>query len=200
MLDLQALRDALPKLAPRDAEFALSLLTQARKRNLSDKQLHWVAELTARASRPAPPEPAKISDLSGVMDLFHKAGQKLKHPAVIISSPETGTVRLSVAGTRAKVPGSINVTDTGKYPDAQWYGRITQDGTYQPSRGANAEAVTSLLRRFAADPATVAAEHGKMTGGCCFCGKQLTDNRSIAVGYGKVCSAKWGVEYGKVNC
>ena len=195
MLDLQALRDALPRLAPRDAEFALSLLTQARKRALSGKQLHWAAELTARASRPEPPPPAHIPGMSGILDLFQQAGRKLRHPAVILSSPEAGTVRLSVAGTRAKVPGSINVTDTGKYPDAQWYGRVMQNGTYQPSRNANAEAVTSLLRRFAADPATVAAEHGKMTGGCSFCCRPLTDTRSLEVGYGPVCAKNYGLPH-----
>ena len=55
------------------------------------------------------------------------------------------------------------------------------------------------LKAFAADPETVAAQYGSLTGNCCFCGRKLTDDRSTNVGYGPVCADKFGLNWGKVN-
>ena len=53
-----------------------------------------------------------------------------------------------------------------------------------------------LLQRLAADPAGVASKYGKMTGRCCFCHLQLTDAKSLAVGYGKTCAKNYGLPWG----
>jgi hypothetical protein len=92
------------------------------------------------------------------------------------------------------------VLDASKDGDGSrdWLGRVLLDGTYQPSREANGrtEAITQRLRAFAADPAKVAAEHGRLTGCCCFCAKTLTDERSTAVGYGQTCAGHYGLPWG----
>ena len=41
----------------------------------------------------------------------------------------------------------------------------------------------------------VVAKYGKLTGCCCFCNRPLTDARSTEVGYGEICSKKFGVRY-----
>lgn len=193
-MDTSVLRANLARLSPRDQQFAQSLLSSRR---LSDKQLFWVGELTKRATQPPPAKVKVAADLSPVLDLFRKAGQKLKHPAVVLSTPETGTVRLSVAGDRSKHPGTINVTTMGSFEDREWLGRVHLDGSYEPSRKAEAQAVGKLLSRFAASPAEVAAEHGKTTGACCFCNRALDDQRSVAVGYGPVCAANYSLPWGQ---
>jgi len=38
------------------------------------------------------------------------------------------------------------------------------------------------MTAFMADPVNVAAEWGKLTGICCFCGSELTDDRSTVMG------------------
>lgn len=158
-----------------------------------DNFIYAVAQAAKSAS-------TQVGDLSGVLALFAKAKEHLKHPAVVLSVPGVAglAIRLSVAGPRARVPGSITVLDAEKGIDGRdWFGRILTDGTYQPSNSANGrtEAITARLREFASDPAKVAAEHGKLTGNCCFCNRGLQDERSTAVGYGPVCAVHYGLPW-----
>lgn len=44
-----------------------------------------------------------------------------------------------------------------------------------------------------------AAEFGRLYGICCFCSADLTDERSIAVGYGPVCGRNNGLPWGHVS-
>jgi Family of unknown function (DUF6011) len=154
----------------------------------------------------APAPQAAVGDLGGVLALFAKAKTHLKRPAILLSVPEADTsIRLTIAGERAKVPGSLTVT-TGEYtttndygePARAWLGRVTVEGVYQPSREANGrtDAIVRRLGELARDPAKVAAEHGKLTGRCCFCNRALSDERSTAVGYGQTCADHYGVAWG----
>jgi hypothetical protein len=151
----------------------------------------------------------RIGDLSALLALFDKARERLQYPAIVLSVPEiapTGaqavgvwTVRISVAGERARVPGSLTVTEGERGDEGRdWLGRVTRDGTYTPSNKANGrtEAITKRLRDFAANPAKVAAEHGRLTGRCCFCHLKLSDERSTAVGYGATCASNYGLPWG----
>jgi hypothetical protein len=168
-----------------------------------DKYNGWQMFAVVETPKPAT---AAVGDLTGVLALFDKAKANLKYPAIVLSVPElskddyTFALRLSIAGPKARVPGSVTVLDAAKGDDGrEWLGRITVDGQYQPSNKTNGrtEAIVSRLRAFAADPAKVAAEHGKLTGSCCFCNKALTDERSTNVGYGKTCSEHYGLPWGK---
>jgi hypothetical protein len=147
------------------------------------------------------PSMAAVGDLTGVLALFDKAKANLKYPAIVLSVPGTDmSLRLSIASPKARVPGSITVLDAAKGDEGrEWLGRITVDGQYQPSSKINGrtEAIVSRLRAFAADPAKVAAEHGKLTGSCCFCNRTLKDERSTAVGYGATCADHWNLPWGK---
>jgi hypothetical protein len=155
------------------------------------------------------PEARSVGDLSGILALFDKAAQHLKRPAIVLAVPEVGpagalnrgmwTIRLSIAGGRAKVPGSVTVLDGERGDEGRdWLGRITVDGTYQPGRAANGrtEAITARLRAFAATPALVAKDSARLTGRCCFCNLALTDERSTAVGYGATCADHYGLPWG----
>lgn len=52
------------------------------------------------------------------------------------------------------------------------------------------------VRAFGDDPIRHAAAHGQRTSNCCFCRLQLTDGRSLAMGYGPVCASNWGLPWG----
>src|SRR5262245_20611227 len=161
-----------------------------------------------------------VGNLGGVLALFAKAKTHLKRPAIVLSVPELDVskedvwgdrerrffdLRLTIAGPKAKVPGSITVT-TAEYtttndygePARDWLGRVTVEGEYQPARAANGrtDAIARRLGELAADPAKVAAEHGRLTGRCCFCNRALSDERSTAVGYGETCASHYGVPWG----
>lgn len=49
---------------------------------------------------------------------------------------------------------------------------------------------------LAENPAKVAADYGRLSGRCCFCKIELTDEKSIAVGYGPQCARSYGLPYG----
>jgi len=171
----------------------------------------------------APQATAQVGSLDGVLALFAKAKTHLKRPAIVLAVPGlepdpltedrlgrvtsalAGTVRLTIAGDKAKVPGSITVT-TGEFtttndygePAREWLGRVTVDGEYQPSRAANGrtDAIAQRLAELAREPAKVAADSGRLTGRCCFCNRALSDERSTAVGYGQTCANHFGVAWG----
>ena len=177
------------------SEFAQSLVRQYNQRGkLSDKQWHWVNKLVAELDRPAAPA-APTTDLSGVITLLQDAKQHLKFPAIRLTASDGTPVVLKVAGDRAKEPGTVNATDGGSYPDNRWFGRIALDGAFKPGRDCTTD-VIDVLVRLGSDPATVAAEHGKLTGSCSFCRQPLSDERSTEVGYGPVCAKHFGLPWG----
>lgn len=196
-ISIEALRTALPKLGNGDRTFAQSLLDWADGgKTLSDKQSYWVGKLTERASQP-PKQAAKIGDLSRLIAIFETAAKHLKHPAIVLGIEGIAKhIRLSVAGQKAKVPGSINVATAESFGEGTWFGRITREGEFQPSREPTPTSLIPALQRFACDPAGEAAKHGKLTGACCFCNRKLEDERSTAVGYGPICAGHYGLPWG----
>jgi len=130
-------------------------------------------------------------NLKSVVDMLTAAKAHLKWPKIRF---EDANVRLSVAGDRAKFPGSINVTSNAGYGESIFYGRIQTDGTFQAARAVTTE-VETFLTGLAADPQGVVRQHGHDTGNCCFCYKTLTDPRSVEVGYGPVCAGHFGLPH-----
>ncbi len=143
-------------------------------------------------SSPAPaPKATTCSNLKAVVAALTAAKGRLKWPKVRFDDAD---IKLSVAGDRAKVPGSINVTTNAGFGDAVWYGRILDDGTFQPSAKAT-QAVEDFLDTLAADFHGAVKANGKNTGNCCFCRKPLTDDASVAVGYGPVCAKNYDLPH-----
>lgn len=198
---VQDLEAALPTLPTSKQSFAQSLIDQAAKKGLSDKQMFWVNKLIEDATKPAA-APVQVGRLDGINLLFDNARKHLKFPAIMLSVPAANmTIRINVAGSSAKFPGTLNVCSGEKpaYDDRRaWFGRVMKDGSYVPSDKAaiNAAAITERLTAFARNAAEVAAEHGKLTGRCCFCNLHLSDERSTTVGYGKTCAAHFGLPWG----
>lgn len=195
--DLEAVLDRVP---PSSRSFAADLVRKA-PRGLSEKQLFWVNKLAEQALTPAPTvTPIAVGTMTGVIALFDRAKTHLKFPAIILSCPGFGDVlRINVAGPSAKFPGSLNVVSNERYDGRRkWFGRVQRNGAYEPSprESASAAVIAARLTEFAADPARVAAEHGRLTGRCCFCNLPLSDERSTNVGYGKICAGRYGLAWG----
>jgi len=132
----------------------------------------------------------KVVDASNILAMFDKAAESIKYPKVQFTD-----VKVSRSGARAKEPFALNVTDYGRYPNNEWYGRIGRDGKFVPSRKATPE-VIDLIEKFDADPAGFAGDHGRTSGACAFCGRELTDDRSKIVGIGPVCAKKFNLPWG----
>lgn len=186
----------IEKLPEGRREFAYSLNDQFHSRNgyLSANQWPWVGRLI-RMAEPAPVETHTIGEMAKIDALFKLAKSRLKFPALVLVLGEA-TLRLSVATERAKVPGSINVVLRRPDTEEQWIGRILSGGVLEKSRrieDAVPADLLALLNRFADDPATTAAEYGKLTGRCVFCDLAIKDPVSAEAGFGPVCATNWGL-------
>lgn len=183
-----------------DRNFVISLLTAHGAYGMSQKQAWWAKRMLDKAlgleeDKPEP-ETADVGSFAGVIALFEAAAQTIKYPKLELKTADGESFTLSLAGAKAKFPGSVNVTDGGQYPDNTWYGRVHPDGTFEQSRGKDKDLVARIvtkLRALAKDPHGVAYHHGKTYGKCCFCAKTLTHANSLAAGYGPVCASNWGL-------
>lgn len=141
--------------------------------------------------------PKPMMGLHRIVKMMRDAAARLKHPRVVFTADGTD-YRLNVAGPMARIPGSINVTSTGAFEDRSWFGRILPDGTFEPNgRLPESAAVGAALQCFDADPVKASREYGQRTGRCCYCTLELTDKRSVTVGYGPICAEKYGLPWGE---
>lgn len=179
--------------------FAESLLTSwNRYGSLSEKQWYWVKKLPAGPEAPNPAHITHVTDEAGhagMAALFQKAKGKLKFPKLFLTTASGRAVKLYIAGPSSNAPGAINVIEA---KTNTYLGRVHKDGQYKMPRLSTdpQEDVEQLLAGFAANPAAMAAAYGKHTGNCCFCGKELTDPKSVKVGYGPICADHWGLPWG----
>lgn len=193
-----ALSLVLDKLPAKDRGFAESLLNgYAKYGNLSEKQLYWVDTLTARAlGRNVAPEvaPVAVGNYAKVYELFKTAKAKLKYPKIALMDADGNPVVMYISGATSKVPNTLNVTDGGPFGANKWYGRIAEDGTWAPNANlGRLGKVEDVLKEFGENPLEVAAKYGKLTGRCAFCSKKLTDEQSVAAGFGKTCAANYNL-------
>jgi hypothetical protein len=184
-------------------EFAGSMLKAlGSEKGPSHKQRGWAhvlaTEYLPKANGETEPEPEKTTvDVSGILDLLATAKTHLKYPKTAVALDADRRFRVSLAGPRAKFPGSVTVTslDADEYGERSWYGRIRTDGSIDLRRNAP-DWLEPALVEFSSDPATIAANSGHLTGNCSFCWRPLKDERSTEVGYGKTCASHYGLPWG----
>lgn len=197
---IEDVKSKLDAMTERDRSFVSSVIsTILAKGRISDRQAEVLQNAVNRLDKPAPGVVTEqVGDMTGLIALFDKAKEKLKYPAISLTTPTGQDIVLKVAGDRAKKPGSINVTDGGPYMNNVWFGRILRDGTWEQPNSVSGDLteVRQFLRALADNPAEVAATYGKLTGRCCFCCKKLEDERSLAVGYGSTCAKNYGLPWG----
>ncbi len=175
--------------------FAQSLVEKlARYGSFTDSQANWAHRL-ANEHRFGGEVSRQFAegDFSPIVALIKGAGEKLKSPRITFPF-EDCPLECYVAGSKSQYAGCIYVTN-GARGGGIWYGRIHGDGRFEPSKYCT-EQVTGFLKLFAADPAGIAAQCGKTTGRCSFCRRPLSDERSLAVGYGPTCADAWKLPWG----
>jgi len=189
---------------------AADILRKAeRYGDVTDRQHDYVDALLRKVEprQDAPPVRLAVTlDLTRVTTMFDKAAETLKRPFVIFATykphptdPKKQVVdvefRVSQAPATGKNPGSLYVKRAGEYQ-----GKIARDGTFSAARDAH-PGMVEALRAFAADPARAALAYGQATSNCCFCARELTDQRSVDAGYGPICASRFGLPWGLgVNC
>lgn len=211
--EITALEGCLGKLNASGQKFAASLIRQFnRKGRLSAGQEPYVLSLTEQALNPPKPVSKKVrGDMTKLYNFFHQARKNLKYPKIILAVPRPGAgedgveaLKLHMTGPKSSQPDTVSITlpdRQGRYPGGVWLGRVDAGGNWDiPPKFSNDAAVITpvkkLLANLAADPHTVAMEHGKLTGNCCFCNYRIgdgEDKRSRNVGYGPGCAKKYGL-------
>lgn len=179
-------------------EFALKLVTTARRGRLTPAQAVWVPKLLERAQQATTPAPsaALVGDVAEIFTLFTRAAANgLQWPKIHLEAEDGGSVQLSRAGERSRYTGQVMVTDGMPFGANRFFGRIDAAGTLTEGRDMT-PAVRRLLSQFAADPAGVAALYGRRSGSCCFCHRHLETTESLAVGYGPTCADNFGLPWG----
>lgn len=177
----------------RDLDFCASIVGAAERGRASEKQLHWVGVLYDRHCAPKAPVPTV--DLSRLFALLREArSHGLKRAFMLATGGPFSPMRLSLS----KDGEAVYV----KAQESALYLGAVRDGRFLASREAmlDAEAkagVIDALSAFAADPVGQAALYGHQTGHCCFCARELTDKRSVAVGYGPICAEHFGLPWGE---
>lgn len=175
-------------------DFARSLVSQyKRKGALSSKQ--WDAAermiLKCRATQARKAETkaaAEQVDLAPISAMFAAAiASGYKRPSyralgLRIKPGKNGA--LYVMNEDRQVLG-----DFGMQPD--YDGKIAE-GRFFPAGKCDPE-TPAKLHQIAADPKGEAVKHGRRTGRCSCCGRELTKHASIDAGIGPICAEKWGL-------
>lgn len=145
----------------------------------TNDQSAWAHKLANEniAKRSPEKQPTDAGNLKAAFDFIER-----KHGTKLTFSLDGKKVVLAMGRDRQKVW----ITNGAKGRFAL-YGMIRRDGTYQ-ALSRHDDKVLEFIKQFAADPAKVAGEYGRTSGKCCFCNTELTDARSLKVGYGPVCA------------
>jgi len=159
---------------------ALTEKQEAAVRNATAKSLarqaQWAAERAEREANKAD------VDISRIAQSFGSAvASGLRFPKLRLAD-----FTFSLASASGKNAGSIYVKR-----DEDYLGKIA-DGKFTRSRDCDTETEAAIVA-VCADPAAAAEAYGRMTGRCSCCGRELTNEESVARAIGPVCAAKWGL-------
>lgn len=168
-------------------EFAVAMKQAIEKfGHLTDKQLSASRKCAekfaaAKAAQQSRIDAAVEVDLSKISDAFQTAkANGLKWPKVRFAG-----LTISIAGENSRHPGSLNIK-----ADGNWIGRVLQ-GKFIRGRDCTDELEKRVVETCK-DPKAAAIAFGVQTGSCACCGRELTNEESVAAGIGPICAEKFG--------
>lgn len=170
--------------------FAASMLEALNKyQSWTDNQLAAIRRCIAKdQERTARPPDAEVAGpgFTRILGAFVSArASGLKYPKFTV-----GDYRFSPATSSSRYPaGTIFIK---RVDDGTYCGRIEQGGQFYESRSCGPVGVAQI-REICADPLRAAQLHGKQTGRCSCCGRELENAESVALGIGPICRGKWGI-------
>lgn len=138
---------------------------------------HNMLDAVRRCANRAPTAEAAV-DTGELEKVFARVNPKLKKPALNV-----GPFRFSPAPDTGRNPGAIYVKHEGQYLGKMLGGKFLARATQE---------IMDTVLGIAGDPLGKAIEHGKLTGRCAVCNRNLTDEDSTGRGIGPVCAKKFG--------
>lgn len=134
-----------------------------------------------------------LARISQLMQAAQRNG--LRWPKIRLQRGEW-KIRVYPAPSSSRNAGSYYVKASSGTRTGIYCGRIDPSGAFMPTDDCPLD-VSMALREFNDNPLRVATAYGHATSHCCFCGRPLTDARSVAMGYGPVCAERFGLEWGE---
>lgn len=108
----------------------------------------------------------------------------LKYPKLHI-----GEFTFALAGERSKYAGKALFV---KHEQDDYCGRIDLEGRWFQA-GEAGRKHEARIAEICKDPLGAAVLHGKQTGRCSCCGRELENEESVRLGIGPICRDKWGL-------
>jgi hypothetical protein len=142
------------------------------------------AESAARDARTAD---ASL-DFAPLLEKFNNALNAGKRSPTL----HVGNLRIEMAKPHSKNPGCLYVTTNESYEDRTYLGKITPAGEFFAARACTDE-LFEEVKILNGDTLAAAVAHGKETGRCSCCNRELTNELSVELGIGPICRAKWGL-------
>jgi hypothetical protein len=158
---------------------------------LTEKQWYWVEKLIGEAKKRLAQvtiEPqAIIPNGENIQALLDMARKKQPYPVI----------RLMVAGYKVDLRPKQHRGANVRF-DGQKIGMLLGEKLFidVPLTSALFELVEKL-KQLAENPEEMAKKFAIETGACCFCGITIVNKHSLAVGYGPICAANYGLPWGE---
>jgi len=107
----------------------------------------------------------------------------LKRPMI-----RTGAIKVYPAGESSRNAGCLYVKDR----NGEYLGKVTPAGDFYRGKGIPDEMIDPVFH-LAEDPLATAVKYARDTGHCACCGRELTDEKSVADGIGPDCKKNFGL-------
>lgn len=164
-------------------DFAHSIITQlttGKYRTITENQLNAVLRMKNKAN--SKQVSSLVFDISKLVDAYETVKSNgLKRFRFIV-----GNLRISSAPESGVNAGHFYVKE-----DDNYIGKIKPNG--ESALFSNVDSlVIDKLHEIFDDPIGEAIKHGKGSGECSCCGRELTDQESIDRGIGPICAKNWG--------
>lgn len=142
----------------------------------------------------APATEVPLPNLRALVDRARSSG--LAQPRI-----RTQGLELYVTGRMSRYPGSLYVVNGRKRGSGAFWGWIDQQGVWH-KRNNPPQPIEARLVGYNEDVERLINDcvaYAKRTGACSFCGSELTDARSVQVGYGPICAQRYGLSWGDAS-
>jgi hypothetical protein len=96
-------------------------------------------------------------------------------------------------------PDTFAVTHCRTHEIEIYLGRLGTQAEWLPNTSGKAVGYVAAIAEIARTPDLCATAYGHATGQCSFCARPLSDDRSVAVGYGPICADKYGLPWSDVD-
>jgi hypothetical protein len=195
-MNLGAFERAHPDIAAwwtgNDFSFAIALREAVTKYgSLTDRQMASAMKcIESSKARQAQKQQTVVEapavDITAVVASLRRGQEKGIRKPILRLANENGAFTLSLAWDGGKNPGAVYVTGAGR---EDYFGKII-DGKFIKSNACDSVKESAILA-VCANPETAAIAYGRQFGICSCCGRELTNKKSIELGIGPICLAKF---------